>query len=426
MKEFKGPKRQRGFIGSLISAGAGLLGASKQRKHEKAMLAQQAEAQKFKDQSFGFGFGGGQLSGDSSTFNFNPEMQAIQSQLQGGFAQQLGGGLFNDPGLQAALAGNNIAGAAGQADLAFQQQAGNQAFGQLGGLAQTAGGLGQGLAAQFAQGPQDFSGGLQGGLLGQGFANQLAAGDQSALFQQSLDTQRQAATQGGLLDQAINKLQNRQFATGRLGSTGGSQETTGFLDSLARQDLGFQNNAFGQAQQQAQFLGQLGGQQIGQGQQFLGQNLGQFNQLGQQAGQFLGQAGAFERQGFGQGMAALQQNQAAGMGRLQAAQGLLGFGGDLQAQQIGLGIQQGDALSQINRLGLDTVLGLRGTEASRISGASGPAFAPQMNSGAGGFIAGLGQSLGKGVDQFFANRKSAGPKIDPNNPHNIPVDFYGG
>ena len=93
------------------------------------------------------------------------------------------------------------------------QQLGNTAFGGLGGLAGTAGLLGNQFAGQALAGPQDLTGGAQGALFGSGLGNLAGAGNTDALRQQFLATQRAQAS-GGLLDQAINRLQDRQFALG--------------------------------------------------------------------------------------------------------------------------------------------------------------------------------------------------------------------
>jgi hypothetical protein len=366
-------------------------------------MAAQLEAQKFQDQQFNFGLGSGSVTGSGSTFNFNQPTQAQLSQLLASQQGLLGGGLFNDPMIQAGLMQADFGGAMSQANQALMQQAGGTAFGQLGNLAQTAGGLGGQLALQTALGPQDLSGGAQGALLQGGLGNILAAGNTGALGAQATDLLRQQAQGSGLLDQAINKLQNRQFAQGRLGSTGGAQESRQFLDAVSQQDLGFQLAGQQLAQQEAGRLGQLGLGQIGQGAGLLGQNLAGFGQTAGLAGQFLGQAGGFEGQQFGQSLQGLQQNQAAGLNRLQAAQGALGFGSDLFAQQAGLGLAAGGQALDINKLAVDQVLGLRGTEASRISGAGGSGFGQTFSqpSGTGGFVAGLGSALGKGFDQIF-------------------------
>lgn len=327
-----------GGMSSLIGGLGGLFGGLADNKEFQQANNQINQNAGFGDQSANFGFGSGFAGADGQN-NFQlggPEQQLLQM-LQGSSGNLLGGGLFNNQNFQQAFGQNDIAGALGQAQGALGQQAGNSAFGGLGQLFNQSQGLSQGFANQVSQGPQDQTGGLMGQLMGSGFANQQAAGDQSGLFNQSLNTQRAAAQNGGLLDTAINKFRDAGFATGRSGTSGGARDQEGFLNSIAQQDLGFQNNAFGQAQQRSNFLGNLGSQQIGQGSGLLGQNLGQFNQQAQFANLFGQQAQSAEGQGFNQMLQSLQQNQSAGNQRLQNAQGLFGLGADVQGQQIGLG-----------------------------------------------------------------------------------------
>ncbi|NIV40574.1 MAG: hypothetical protein GWN58_67610, partial [Anaerolineae bacterium] len=53
-----------------------------------------------------------------------------------------------------------------------------------------------------------------GDLFQQGMANQYSAGDVSSLYNQELNTMRQAAQPE--MDRQFNKLQDRLFAQGRL------------------------------------------------------------------------------------------------------------------------------------------------------------------------------------------------------------------
>ena len=381
--------------GKLLQGLGGLLGGLANNKELEQTRSDINNMAGFTDQNADFGFGRGFAGGDGqNTFQFDAQNQALQQLLQGSSGSLLGGGLFNDPRFQQAFQGNDIAGALAQAQGSLGMQAGNTAFGGLQGLNQQATGLSNLFANQVAGGPQDQTGGLMGQLMGQGFGNQLAAGDQSGLFNQSLATQRAAATNGGLLDTAINKFRDAGFATGRSGTSAGARDQEGFLNQIAQQDLGFQNNAFGQAQQRAQLLGNLGSQQIGQGAGFLGQNLGQFNQQAQFANMFGQQAQGLEGQGFNQMLQALQQNQSAGTQRLQNAQGLFGMGVDTLGQQIGLGQSGAGVNLDFNNLALQSMLGLRGAETDRIAatGQHAGALADTQGSsggGIGGFVSNL-------------------------------------
>jgi hypothetical protein len=356
------------------------------------------------------GFGGG-VTFDSSgagTFAQDAPNAALTQQLQGQTGQQLAGGMFNDPRFQQAFQQNDIAGALGQAQGALQQTA--SPFFNQGGFQQNLGNvnaLGNQFAQQAAAGPQDFSGGMQASLFGQGNANQQAAGDQSALFNQMLSTQRQAAAPE--LQRQQNALEQSLQSRGMFGamSTQTGEGFRGLFEAQGAQDLGFQNNAFNQAQQRAQLLTQLGGQQMGQAAGLMGQNLGQWNQSAQNAAQFAGLGGQLEGQGFGQNMAALQQNQSAGNQRLQNAMGLFGQGAGLQNTAFGQGIQgMGMNLAQ-NQFGLDSVLGLMNSENSRMNavGNIGQGFTPPKDSGMGGLFGGL---ISGGLSAAFPVAAAAG------------------
>lgn len=383
--------------GKFIGAGLGLLGGLINSREVQQTRDDIKGMAQFNPQTFG-GFGGSGGFGEGfNTFQFDPQMQELRTMLGGQGAGLLGGGLFNDPSLQAALGGNDILGALQQANTAFGQQAGGSAFGGLGGVFDQSSGMSNLLAQQTLAGPQDFTGGMQSNLFSQGMGNLAAAGNQDALRQQALGTMREGATQGGLLDMAINKFQDRGFATGRSSTTAGINDQTSFLDSIARQDLGFQRDAFGLAQQQQGILSGIGGQQLGTGANLFGQNLGAFQGLNNLGLQFGNQAIGAEAQGFGQLLQALQQNQSAGMNRLSAAQGLFGLGTDTFNQQFGLGLGAQAGVLDQSRFGLDTILGLRNAEANRIGATSGAAQAlaeTQSKEGGGGLFGSLVSGIG--------------------------------
>lgn len=382
-----------GGLGGLLGPVGGLLGGffgNAALGDAQDFIKKQSE---FNPLDFSGPGGSARFSADSASFDLSPQQRALGAILGQQSGGLLAGGLFNDPRLQAALGGNDIAGALGQANNALGQQA--QGFfgqGALQGLAGQAGGLAGLLGGRVAAGPQDFSGGLQSGLFGQGAANFAAAGNQSGLFDQFLNTQRQAAQPQ--FNRQIQDLENRLFSQGRLGSTGGAEALRGVFEAQNQADLGFQNNAFGLAQNQQGFLAGLGGQQIGLGSQLLGQNLGQFNQDISGLQGALGLGAGIEGQGFSQNLSALRQNQSAGLSRLQAAQGLFGLGSDTFASQFGLGLGGfGQTLDQ-GRFGLENILGLGNLEANRINAfsQSGNALASLAESQSGllgGFLGGL-------------------------------------
>lgn len=330
-----------------------------------------------------------------SNAQFNPLFQGNQMALGQVAPGLLGGGLFNDPSLRQALGHNDISGALQQANQAFGQQVGPQALGSLQGMFGQANELGNMFAQQAMGGPQDLTGGLQSGLFGQGFANQQAAGNFSGLMNSRLASMRAAAQPEQ--NRMFNSLQDRLFAQGRLGSTGGSENMRALFDSFAQQDLGFQNAAFGQAMQRGNFLSNLGSQQIAQGSGLLGQNLGQFNQNAAHAQNFMGLGAGLEGQAFNQNLQSVGANQAAGLGRLQAAQGLLGFGGDLFASQFGLGLGAQEGLLGFGDLGLQLAKSPFELQAGLLSGSSGHASAlgnlgSDRATGIGSFLGGLGSA----------------------------------
>ncbi len=380
---------QNPFGGIIGDLGAGIGGFFDERRNQ-VQIQQIADRAGFQSQNINVGgFSGNQSAGNTAGGFVGQDAQIQQALGQQGLGMLGGQPGFGTGGLNQFLGGLDIGGQFGQTAGLLNQQLGNSAFGQLGGFSNQVGGLANQFGQQAAAGPQDFTGGLQNQLFQQGFGNQQQAGNQQGLFNQSLASQR-AAAEGGI-NRSINRLQDRQFAQGRLGSTGGAQETQGFLDSLAQQDLGFQNNAFGQSLAQGQFLGQLGGQQIGQGAGLLGQNLGQFNQNVGNAQNFFGLGAGLEGQQFGQNRQALGQNQSAGLQRLQSAQGLLGLGSDIfgGAQSRGL---QSLGLSTDRQSNLqDFSLGLRNAESDRIqaAGASSQALAGAGAGGSGGFLGSL-------------------------------------
>ncbi len=339
------------FFGDLVGGAGSIFDATQQQ----GRINDVNDRANFQDQTFNIGGISGNISGTQSNAQFGGPQQQLQNLLQGqGGSLFAGQTPFGQGDFQHVLGGLNFGGALNQAQGALGQQAGSSAFGGLGGL---------------------FGGALQGAgqSFQSGFANQQAAGNQQGLFDQSLASQRAAAQP--FQDRLQNRLESRQFAQGRLGSTGGAQQQEALFNAFGQQDLGFQNNAFGQSLAQGQFLGNLGSQQIGQGQGFLGQ------------------AGGFEGQQFGQNLQSLGFNSQQGLGQLGALQGLLGQGSNMfnQGAATGLaGIQTGQAGQQQLQ---DLILGLRNAESDRIQGA-GASSAALLQQNAGGAGSGLGSLFG--------------------------------
>lgn len=396
-------------IGGLVG---GLFGLAGQKKQQKEL----GQTQQFLQDQVGFnpqGFSGTgtnlQFQGGQGVASEGAQQQILTQLLQGGAGGFLQGGSFNDPNFQQAFNQNDIAGAFGGAQQGLQQQLGQNAFGGLGGLFQQFQGLGQQAAGQFAQGPQDLTGGLQNQLFGQsqGFL-QGAQGGALAAQQQSLSASRALAQP--FEQRATLSDENRRFAQGRLGTTGGSQQGADLAFSQALAD----NARIGQAQQignqtfQQNIQAGLGTQAAGAG--LLGQNLGQFNQFGQFASQFgQGQQNA-ELGGFGQLLQSLQQNQGAGNKRLENALGLFGIGDSSSQSNFQTGLQGQNTLTGRDQLLQELFLGSQNAEANRIgaAGQSSQAISgtgQAKAAGSGGFGSTLGKIAKIGISSLFSDKR---------------------
>ncbi len=326
------------FLGDLFGGAGALFDATQ----AQGRINDVGDRANFQDQGFNIGGISGNISGTDSSAQFGGAGQALQSLLQGQGGSLFGGQTpFGQGDFQQVLGGLNFGGALGQAQGAFGQQLGSsgfQGFGQAAGQ-----GAGQSLLA--------------------GFANQQAAGNQQGLFDASLASQRAAAQP--FQDRQQNRLDDRLFARGQLGGTGGAQAQEALFNAQGQQDLGFQQNAFGQSLAQGQFLGQLGGQQIGQ-------------------------ASLLEGQQFGQNLQSLGFNAQQGQGQLGLLQSLLGQGSNIFNQGAQTGLGGIAAANDQQRTIQDLVLGLRNAESDRIqgAGASSGAVAGSQGSGLGGLLGG--------------------------------------
>lgn len=300
-----------------------------------------------------------------ANFRLDPGLQSASQGIQGQLGGLLSGGLA--PQVSTGVQLGDLAGSVGQANQALGQAAnpfGNQAT--FANNQANISGLGNMFANNVAAGPQDFSGGQQGFLFGQGNQALQGASNQQGLIQQNLDASRALAQP--FENKLINRFNNQEFMSTR-GATTGATERQG---ELAGQLLGADQQRILAAQQ-------LGLQQQGADRQFglnamqggaglLGQNFNQFNQFSNQALGF-GQLGAqLEGQQFGQQLGAQQQNVSQGQSRLQNAMGLLGLQDQLQTSAFGSGLQGLQGLLGIGQLGQSQVLGLLNAEANRIGG----------------------------------------------------------
>ena len=287
----------------------------------------------------------------------------LSQMLQAKSAEQLGGGLFNDPRFQQAFGGNDIAGAFNAA------QGGPQAQGQFAGGLQGLFGGAQNqfnqLGGQFGQGLQDASGGAQAGLFQGGMQNIQNAGNISGLVQQNLDASNALAAPGE--QKAINSFANNEFLRTGGGTSGATQRAGELQNNLMaandRRVLGAQQLGMQQQQQ----LGQLGLGQVGAGQGLLGQNINQFQGLGQLQQGFGGLANQTNMSGFQQALQANQQNTSAGNQRLQNSLGLFGIGNQTQNQAFNQGLAGQGALTARDQLAASTFLGQQNADANRIS-----------------------------------------------------------
>jgi hypothetical protein len=282
-----------GGFGSLLGGLGSLFGGAASAREQQRLVRDIGKQGEFQNMGFG-GFGGfGNITEGSSQFNFDPMLQAQRAMLGGMAPGLLGGGLFNDPALQQALGATDLAGAMNQVNQGAQLGLQTIDPSQYAAIAQ--GGMDmQNLLLGQAAGPiagfQDFSGGLGGQLRSAGIQNQLAAGDFTGLQNAELASLRAAAQPQ--MDRQFNRLQDRLFATGQLGSTGGGEQLRGLFEAQGQQDLNFQNEAFGRAMQRGGFLSNLGLQQTGQAGNVFGQNLGAMQALrGQDINRNLGFAG---------------------------------------------------------------------------------------------------------------------------------------
>ena len=315
----------------------------------------------FGNLSFG---GGDQFGGGTGQFQFNPQQQAQQQQLQGNIGFGLGGGFFNDPNFQNAFQNNDIGGAFQGAQSGLQQQF--QGAGQgLGGLFGNASGVNNIFAQNIAQGPQDLTGGRQDQLFnfGSNFLGQAGQG-QGALIQQNLDASRALAQP--FENRQRLAAENSLFGQGRTGTTGGAQEFGDLLSFQGQNDQRRILNAQQLGLQQQGQLGQLGLQSFGQGSNLFGQNLQGFGQNIQGFGQSGGLAQGLQGQGFQQAFQQLQGNQSAGQQRLQNAQNLFGLGQESFGQGFNQGLAGIDSQQQLMQIMNQLFLGSQNADAARI------------------------------------------------------------
>jgi hypothetical protein len=273
---------------------------------------------------------------------------------------------------------------------AYQQQLGGlqgQLGGMFGGAANYGAGILGGPAPGAAQSNQMF-----------GLGQQLAGNNYNDVYQQRLGLLRQQAQP--YEQRAQDSFLGRQYAMGRMGTTGGQRDIEAFSTGLSQGDttrqldaMGLAESLYGRDQGLAQgYMGQglqgiLGGfgaqQQAGQGM------FGLAGQLGQQLGGLYGQ-------GFGaaQGFNELTNQRA--QQRMANATNLFGFGSNVNTQNLQTGTgMQGNAVNLYQQL-----LGNAGYGHTAGAGAmAGQAYAAQSFQP---------NALGAGI-QAFSNGMLANP-----------------
>jgi hypothetical protein len=218
----------------------------------------------------------------------------------------------------------------------------------------------------FQRGLQDmlFGGaGASAERLGRGF--DASRDDTLALLRQQAAPFEQRAFQG---------LQDTQFATGQLGSSGGALQTEAFARGLSQADLDRQLAASGEARaEQSSLLDLLGGQLEG-GAGLRGMEADLLQQAFSQFAGTQGLAADLQSGVFNQGSALFNQG-GQGLGGMQAILGMLmslgGFSGDLEAQrantELGAKGGQATALGNIGASGSDMLAGFLSSLGSNLS-----------------------------------------------------------
>lgn len=336
-------------------------------------LTQMSQANPFSGQIGGLG--GFNLGSQGGSVALDPMLAASRNMVGGMLPSLFSGGPFMQ---QIMNSGVDLAGAMGQSDQALQQQANpfyNQAnfANNMSNISQ----LGNMFSSNVAQGGSQRT----QGMFSRGFDALNRAGDVEGLVNQQLEAMRTLAAPEEA--RIANNYFDREFM-GTRGATTGAQDRRFNEAAVANQRdaqrvLGAQQ--LGLTEQG--MMQQLGMGLLGQGQQAFGQEIAGAQNFAQ-----LGLAG--ENQGFMQGLQALQQNQNAGLSRVQNALGVLGMGQNMFGQNVGLGMQ---GFGQMADLGLGMggiVSSLLNADAARI-GAQGYFAQPmaQLYGDKGSFLSGL-------------------------------------
>lgn len=393
-----------GAVGSIMGSNSA---ASAQKKQFK-LAKKQWEESLFRNLN---------VNGPGGTFgSYDPTTGQINTQLGDRLTGQLGQ-VDQFANMFANQTGSNpLAGAFGtlgqmQGVAGMQPQTNPGLFSGLQGLTQGNLGISNmnvGAAARDALNLSQF-GNQAFGIAGQQLAG-IGTGEQAR--DRQLDLLRQQAQP--FEQRAFSDLQDNQFATGRLGSSGGALQTEAFARGLGQADLSrqlaasqegraVQNNALGLAQ---------GAYGLGAGQRNLSQGL--LNQAFSNFGGMANLAGNIEEGRFGQQMRG-QQNLFNQLGTILGDQSqLAGQGQALQGQNFQNFLSALGAGQSINQIPMDQLNNALRFEMARSRAASGAAqgqadlIGPAANQG--NFLAsafsGLGQLGQSGMLDGLFNRSS--------------------
>lgn len=384
-------------VAGVASAASGIIGARKQDKAQRR--AEQRLSQGMFDNVSSSGpFGSTTWQNGRLTQQLSPEMEQ-QMNLFSNLAQN-----YSQPrdfGLQA----QEFLGLQGQV-AGMQPDAGSNFFanlqGMIGGNMDTAQGQ---IGTRLGQSQQLDQQGM--GLMGQAMQQ---FGDIGTADQVRGDVLGLLREQAAPFEQrAFSNLQNNQFATGRLGSSGGALQTEAFARGLAQADTDRQLKSFQEGrltQNNALNLG-LGLSNAGAGRMTLGQNL--LQNAFSNWGNFAGMASDVEGQRFGQEMG-VQQNFFDQLRSMTGqSMGIEGFQQQSQMNDLGMMLRLFGAANAIPGMlsaqGQDA-LRYQGTQSNAAIGAGTATGGLQMGGGAdawGSLFSGIGTAAQGGGFDWLGN-----------------------
>lgn len=352
----------------------------------------------------------------------SPEQQAFANQYNTMAQQYLSGGGATNPFQQFAMGGvqGAIPGLFGGALNASQgDQASLDAYlGNMSGLAGSTGGMYNTLNSA----GMNILGG--GGPMGQanqmfGLGQQLMGNNYNDVFNNRLGLLREQAAP--FESRAADSFLNRQYAMGRMGSTGGGRDVEAFARGLGQADttrqldaMNLSENLYGRDQSMGAGLmgtglqGVLGSLGAGQSLFGLGANLG--SSLGNMYG-----AGFQASQGYNDMTNARAQQ------RMTNAMSLFGFGNTLGQQDISTGTSlQGIPMNMYQQMMEQAKIGGSAGGAAMTPGSTNPGMV------AGGqFLGGIGNAMAMNPGLFARQQPSLDPGLAGGAYNNINAQFGG-